>query len=68
MGSEAGPSEDVKNVNSEWQRKKESLLFPFLLCFGLGGARDMTGSLCRLGNALPLFCDGSHPPDQVGHC
>lgn len=51
---------------SGWAEAEESLLFPFLFCFGFGGARDVTGALCILGNVLPLFWGSSHAQPKLG--
>lgn len=66
MGSEAGPAEDVEDVNSQ-RGEEEGIPTLFLLVlFGLNGAGVMRGALCMLGNGLALFCGGSHSQTRSG--
>ena len=58
MGSEAGPAEDVEDVNGQRAEEEGIPTLSILVLFGLDGAGAMTGASCMLGNGLPLFCGG----------
>lgn len=66
MGSEAGPAEDVEDVNGQQGEEEGIPTLSLLVLFGLNGAGAVTGALCMLGNGLALFCGGSHPQTKSG--